>query len=124
MTTPFDFVNAVSQTKVNLMEDPQSEKEYVPFIVNRSLSYHQDTILYANEMNMRAGIPNKQQFAYLINTVRPRKRFAKWAKKASADADLQLVMDYYGYNINHAKAVLPLLNKQHLSEMRDKIKVE
>ena len=31
--------------------DKESEKEYVPFIVNRGLGFFQDTVLLANEMN-------------------------------------------------------------------------
>ena len=49
--TPFDYLNAINQSKENLIVDELSEKEYVPFVVNKGLSYFPDTILYANEMN-------------------------------------------------------------------------
>ena len=45
---PFDFLNAINDTKVNVMVDDIAEKQYLPFIVNRGLSYFLETVLYAN----------------------------------------------------------------------------
>jgi hypothetical protein len=36
-------------------EDGLEFKDYAPFIVNRSLSYHMDCVLYANEINLHSG---------------------------------------------------------------------
>ena len=120
MTTPFDFINSISQSKKNLMEDPQAEKEYNAFMVNRGLSYFPDAILYANEMNTLHHLDNRLQYHYLINIVRPRKRFSKWAKKKE-DSDLALVMQCFGYSIDKAKSALALLSSEQLKVMREKI---
>ena len=64
----FDFVNSINYDKRDLFEDPQAEKDYVPFLVNRSLSYFPDTALYANEMNQQAGIPKRWQYASVSYT--------------------------------------------------------
>jgi len=120
MTTPFDFINSISQNKKDLMQDPQSEKEYNAYIVNRGLSYFTDTILYANEMNLNHHLDSKLQYHYLINIVRPRKRFSKWAKKKE-DSDLTLVMQCFGYSIDKAKSALTLLSSEQLKVMREKI---
>jgi histone deacetylase complex regulatory component SIN3 len=41
-----DFLKAINITKENLLEeDSLTEKEYVPFVVNRTLSYFPDTVL-------------------------------------------------------------------------------
>lgn len=124
MTSPFDFLNSISQTKVDLMVDPQSEKEYVPFIVNRSLSYHQDTVLYANEMNMRASIPNRQQFAYLMNSIRPRKRFAKWSKTEKQNNQLLALQKYYSCNLNRAKEYLNILTENQIENIMKLVVVD
>ncbi|MBV32909.1 MAG: DNA polymerase, partial [Porticoccaceae bacterium] len=78
--SPFDFLNSINYSKQNLIKEPQDEKEYVPFIVNRGLGYFQDTIMLANEMNVNCHIDNKMQYDFLKNTVRKRKRFSKWLK--------------------------------------------
>ena len=57
--SPFDFVKSLSQSKVNLLEqDPEHEKDLkgAVFMINKSFSYHVDTILWANEMNRRFNI--------------------------------------------------------------------
>jgi len=62
---PFDYVNSINTHKRNLMvgseNDELAEKEYVPFLTNKALSYHTETLLYSNEMNRYAFLPNKLQ---------------------------------------------------------------
>ena len=70
MSNPFDYVNEILQGKKQLIVDDLSEKGYTPYLTNRSLSYHNDCILYANEMNMRHHVDNKLQNDYLLNTIR------------------------------------------------------
>lgn len=122
--SPFDFVNAInSSKKPDLMSgtenDDLAEKAYVPFVVNRALSYFPDTLMYANYMNIHHILDNKLQFHYLLNIVRPARRMSKWAKKQ--DSDLQLIMQYYNYGINKAKEALPLLSPQQLSIIKTKL---
>lgn len=117
---PFEFVNAICDSKENLIIDDISEKAYNPFMVNRTLSYHYDTVLLANEMNRRAFLDKKLQFDFLINTVRKKKRFAKWAKPESSD-DLEVVKEYYGYSNEKARQVLPLLNSDQMGQLKKRI---
>jgi hypothetical protein len=83
---PFDFVNQIQFGKQDLLTDPQSEKEYVPFVVNRALSYELDCILQANDMNRCSFIDKKLQYHYLLHSIRKRKRpFHKWIKPVTDD---------------------------------------
>lgn len=115
---PFDYVNAINQSKKDIMtgtdNDELAEEAYVPFIVNKALSYFPDTIMHANQMNHHSFVDKKLQFHYLLNSIRPAKRFAKWVKKDD-NVELELIMQYYGYNIEKAKQVLPLLSSEQLS---------
>jgi hypothetical protein len=117
---PFDFITAICDTKKELITDDITEKAYNPFMVNRSLSYHYDTVLLANEMNQRAFLDKKLQFDFLINTVRKKKRFAKWAKPISSD-DLEVVKSYYGYSNEKARKVLPLLSDDQMGQLKQRI---
>ena len=59
----FEYVNAVTLTKDTTgLTDPSFEKNYIPFIVNRALSYFQDSVLAANLMNERAWLDKRLQF--------------------------------------------------------------
>jgi hypothetical protein len=120
-TNPFDYTNSINTTKKNLMRgtanDKLAEKEYAPFLTNRALSYHNDTVFYANEMNTRHHADNILQYEYLLNIVRPKKRYAKWAKKDN-DGDVSVVKEYYGYNDSKAQQALAILTKEQLIEIR------
>jgi hypothetical protein len=118
--TPFDYLNAINQSKENLIVDELSEKEYVPFIVNKGLSYFPDTILYANEMNRLYLLDNKPQFLYLLNSIRPRKRFSKWHKNELTD-DLKIISEYFGYSYTKAKQIQNLISSDQLNTMKEKL---
>jgi hypothetical protein len=121
---PFDYINAINTTKKNLMHgsenDALAEKDYSPFLTNRALSYHQDTIAYANQMNVNYHVDNKLQFEFLLNIVRARKRFAKWEKK-DKNGDLSIVKEYFGYSDSKAYQALTILSEQQLSMIRKKL---
>ena len=116
---PFEFSNSITYTKQDIMND-LNEKEYAPFLVNRALSYHQDCILYANEMNRRFDISHKLQYHYLLNTIRKRKRFAKWSKPELID-DLKIVMDYYSVSRGKAEEYLSILNKSGIETLKKRM---
>lgn len=118
--SPFDFINAIHHTKENLIVDEWSEKQYNPYIINKGLSYGHDTVIPANEMNSRPHLDSSLQFQFLINIVRPKKRFNKWLKAEKID-DLEVVKEYYCYSTQKAKDILPLLNEDIINEMKIKI---
>lgn len=122
--SPFDFVNAINSNKKNLMEgtenDELAEGSYVPFIVNKSLSYFPDTILYANEMNQYNSLDNKLQFSYLLNSIRPAKRFAKWVKREDLE-NVELIKQFYGYSTEKATQVLSILTSDNLHYIKQKL---
>ena len=118
--SPFDYLNAINYTKKDIMVDDIAEKQYNPFMVNRGLSYFQDTVLMANEMNQYAHADNRLQFDFLINIVRKRKRFSKWNKPEVA-TDLDVIKEYYGYSNEKARMVHNLLTDNQITELRRKV---
>ena len=118
--SPFDFANAINHSKEKLIVDDWSEKQYNAWIVNKSMSYGADTVIYANEMNSRPHLDRRLQFDFLINTVRPRKRFNKWLKPETVEV-LSTIQEYYGYSIDKARQVLPLLTAAQLDAIKKKM---
>jgi len=118
--SPFDFLNSINMTKKDLMEDPDTEKQYVPFVVNRSLSYFPDTVAIANEMNKYHHLNAKLQYHFLINIVRKRKRFSKWIK-SDLENNIEKVKEYYGYSMDKARQVMPLLSTDQLNIIINKV---
>ena len=118
--TPFEYVNSINYTKEDIMIDDIAEKDYIPFMVNRSLSYFNDTAVIANEMNFYHLIDNKLQFHFLINMIRKRKRFSKWIKP-DVVSDVEVVKEYYGYNNEKAQQALSLLSSENINELKRRV---
>lgn len=119
----FDFLNAINDTKKDLLkEDPLTEKDYVPFMINRGLSYFPDTILYANEMNQFASIPKNWQFDFYRIGIPKKKRFSKWHKRDQNSEELEVVMREYGYSSQKAMQALEILTEDQIKELKEKYK--
>jgi len=116
----FDYLNSINYSKENIMHDNLDEKAYNSFMVNRGLSYFNDTVIYANEMNRYAHIDSKLQYDFLRTLVRKRKRFSKWTKE-DKNSDIDLIKEYYGYSKEKAFQVLPLLSKEQLAFISKKL---
>lgn len=133
--TPFDFLNSINsgpKTEDLFKETREASgegananlptKAYIPFMINRGLSYFQDTILFANEMNQRAHISSIMQYDFLRNAIRPRKRFSKWFKAEQSD-DIDLIKRAYGYSNEKARGVISLFNPEKLASLRSEFNV-
>lgn len=121
---PFDYVNSINHNKKNLMVDTDNdrlaESGYVPYLTNKQLSYFADTLLYANKMNTFAHLDNKLQYEYLLNSIRPKKRFSKWVKSEDSN-DLEMVKLYFNYSTKKAEQALSVLSSDHLRIIRNKV---
>lgn len=118
--TLWNLADSISETKKDLSGDEGFAKAYVPFVINRHLAYFPDTVLLANEMNRRHHISPVHQYAYLLNTVRQRKRRTKWAKKQE-DADVSALMTWYGVNASKAKQIKGVLSDFAMETIRKKM---
>ena len=117
-----DYLNAINQTKETLMdtEDEQWEKKYPPFIINKCVAPFPDTVMLLNEINQLPHLDNKLQFDFLINSLRPRKRYTPWLKAKKLE-NLEYVKEFYGFNNEKAKAALDILNDEQISYIKRKL---
>ena len=118
-----DYLNAVNSTKENLMdtEDETWEKKYPPYIVNKCVAPFQDTIMLVNEINQFHHLDKKLQFDFLINSLRPRKRYTPWVKATKLE-NLEYVKEFYGYNNEKAKVALDILDDEQISAIKQKMR--
>ena len=115
-----DWLNSINFNKHNLIEgDEEAISSYPPYIINRCLSGHLDTVLFANEMNRYSNLDKDMQYTFFLYTLRKRKRFSPWLKKEQID-DLDLVKKHYGYSNEKAKVAVSLLTKTQLETIRNK----
>ena len=120
--SPFDYAKAINESKDQLMDSPDEmwEKKYTPFIVNKAVYPFPDTVLLVNEMNQCHYLDNRLQFDFLLNSIRPRKRYAPWLKASKID-NLELVKEYFGYSDQKARDALKILSDDDLEYIQDKL---
>ena len=129
--TPFTFINSINQGRKgkHLLEDCTADdsletinpdavdKQYVPFIINRGLSYFKDTIIFANEMNMKSQLPPRMQYDFYRNIITPKKRFSKWGKKAKSPDDIRVIKELYNYSQEKAESVYKILTIDQINQL-------
>jgi len=122
--SPFDFMNAVSFSKEDLINNHENpdliEKQYTPYVVNRGFTNFEDTILHANEMNQRHHLFHDAQFQYYRGALRKRKRFSKWPK-ATKSPDLDAIQHVYQCNRTIAKMYLKALTPEDMKQVHAKM---
>jgi hypothetical protein len=117
---PFDYVKAVSSTKKDIMVDDISEKQYAPFLTNKSLSYHRDSIYFVQEMNTYHHLDNRLQFSFFLNTLRSKQRFSKWSKPYISKK-IEVVKEYYKCNDNKAHEYVNILTDSQIKELKKRM---
>ena len=129
--SPFDFIKSINEGRKgkHLLEDctaddsletinPDSpDKQYVPFIINRGLSYFKDTVLFANEMNIKHDVPARMQYDFYRNIVTPKRRFSKWSKKRKISEDIGLIKKTYNYSQEKAESVYKILTSSQIKQL-------
>jgi purine-nucleoside phosphorylase len=124
MSNPFDYITDVSYNKKDIIRNSANpelaEKDYNPWITNKTLSYFADSVLYANEMNKNFHLSNIQQFDYFLNSINRRKRFSKQAKTVVSQ-DAKDIAQYYGYSIKRAEEALSVLTVEQIQKIKNKL---
>ena len=123
MVDIFKIINNINTETKNILDSKEvSVSDYLPFMVNRALSYHNDTILYANEMNINNYLAKDMQYNYLFNSIKKRKRFSKW-HKADEDNQIDLIVKEYKVNNQKAIQIKKLLTEEQMNILKKKYNI-
>ena len=115
-----EIIPSILQTKKCVINDSIDAKDYVPFLVNRALSYHLDCVPYVNEINKYPSVDKDMQYQYYLNTIRQMKRkFQPW-QKSETDKNIECVKEFFGYSTNKAKEALRILTDEQIAEIKIK----
>ena len=115
-----DWLNSINFNKENLMEDPDTKKDYPPYIINRCLSGHLDCVMFANEMNKYSFLDKDMQYSFYLNTLRKKKRFSPWLRKDKV-TDLEIIKQYYGYSNEKASNALKILTPEQIKFIKQRL---
>jgi hypothetical protein len=118
---PTDYVNSINNK--SYIFDPNNNKDYVPFVINKWLSIFPDLIFHVNIINQYPGLSSKAQYDYFYYAIPKKKRFQKWSwPSKQIPEDVQLIAQKYKYSIPKAKAVLALLTPEQLDIIKQQNK--
>ena len=92
------------------------EKAYSPFIINRGLGMHEETVIPANQMNMHPDIPARWQYDFFFYGLRAKKRWGRWAKRNTSKYQ-DAVKKFFGYSNEKAKQAIKVLQEDQLKEI-------
>lgn len=120
MPTLTEVLKSINYEKDEELINEYNQSDYVPFIVNRGLSFYSDTVLLANDMNVCSHLPKNIQYKYYLKSVTKKKRFAPWLKSKTSK-NLNNIKEYYGVSIKKAKTILPLLSADDLKIIEKKL---
>jgi len=114
----FDFMGDLTLDKNNILrQDVEAEKDFHPFIINRGMSMGIDTVLYANEMNFHCGLSKQMVYDFYIHSLRPGKRYNKWAKNVD-DKTINLIREYYQLSLTKAWEAMALLTDEDIEDIK------
>lgn len=124
-----EFLTSINNTKQNTIRESDSPeqraKEYPAFLVNRTLSYFGDCILFVNELNARGlsefHVSNTMHYEFLLHVIPRGKRFAKWAKPDKDNKDIKAVSQYYNCNSERARDIVSLLSEEQMKVIHGKL---
>ena len=118
---PFQYANDLMKKKDYDGDCIRERKDYKPFFINRSLSYHPDLIHYSNMMNEHPMLEVKAHYDFLHQAVEKKKRpFKGWIKVKKLE-DLAVVKEYYKYSNKRALECLDILTEVDIKSLREKL---
>lgn len=117
--SPFDFIKSFEGGEY--LFDDTTAKGYVPYVINKMLSFSPATILYADEINRSPNLTPKQQHDFYFYCLPKRKRYIKWIKAGDIHADIELLVETYNINKTRAAEYLKLLSQEQVDIIRNKL---
>lgn len=120
----FDYVKDLSFEKKNLAKQIEDEtgtfpNEFVPYVVLKTFGNSPDTVLLANEINIRFGeIPKEAQYAFYLYGIPKRKRFNKfYSEDKERTEKIKALMKYFGWGINESSINMKMFTDKELKEL-------
>lgn len=111
-----DFINAITVSKKNLIRNSDSKeaarKAYSPFVLARTMSYHEELVMITNEANQR-NLGSQEHFEFFLHLTPKGKRYARWERPEAAPVIKEL-MTTLGYSYKKAYDLALVLTPEQI----------
>ena len=113
----FDFLKALTETKVDLTNHERFEKDYSPYMINKFLSMEPTTLFFAHFAN---NISDKRMhFMFLLDALDKKKVFIRYIKK-DKEKDTKIIQQCFDVSIERSIEYLDLISKKNLKLIKKK----
>lgn len=113
-----ECIPSLTSKTSNLIDDnPDAEKSYVPFQVNKHFGFSIRSVLFANEMNLAYNLPKKLQYDFYFYGLDKGKLWITWPAAAKAEEkekkrtlnNIDLIQEYYTCSERRARDYAKIL---------------
>ena len=116
-----DIISSLNTKPGHIFDkDPESIKDYVPYIVNMSYYFGNDTLLYANEMNIRGDMDKKMQYDFYYYGIPKGRRYNKFLKPKVIN-NIDMITEYYQCSNKKAKEYIDVLTDEQIEIIRGRM---
>lgn len=116
-----EIIPSLTENSNYQLEDKDDEKSLSPYLINKSLSAHIDTVLFSNEMNRRHYLDKKLQYDFLFYSIRKYKRkYQKWIKY-NESKKVELIKNYYNCSTKKAEEYAEILTENQIRTIEVKM---
>lgn len=116
MVSPFEIVKALNE-KTTLEYDL---KDYEPWMINKIMSNHKDTLFFADFLNNMHHLPKQVQHDFYKYGIPKGKRFGEWFKP-DINTNIDIVMEFYNVNRRVAESYVKLLTDSDIEKIKTKM---
>ena len=116
--SPFDLAHDLT-TRERYDSDVSEMKSYTKFLLNRTLSYHPDLIVYANEMNIHIDVSDKLHYDYMHHSIDKKRRSKKFWAKSKKYEHLDMVKEYFNYSTPKTLSALSVLSDKDIEAIKN-----
>lgn len=117
---PFDYAfDLVTRNEYD--SDVPTRKDYKTFLINRTLSYYEDLVLYINEMNRYPDIDDSMNYDFLFHAIDKKNRKKKFWSKGKKYENMEIIKTYYHYSNVKAISVLSVLSDSDIDKIKKKL---
>ena len=117
---PFEYANELI-TKDKYDEEIPERKDYKQFLINRTLSYHNDLIHHVNYLNQYPDVADKLHYDFLNLSIPKKKRSKKWWVKGKKYENMEVLKEYYKYSTDKCITALSVLTDKDIKSIKNKL---
>jgi hypothetical protein len=113
-----EVLPSLTSDKENLLDlNPEEEKHYPAFMVNRAFSMGLETFMRAAIINQLGRLDNRLQYDYWFYGLPQKRVWNRWIKSSKESKGFQAVQKFFDYSDQKTLEVMRLLTDEEVADI-------